>query len=230
VEIESVNPSGTTVTLAFSEPLTASSAQIVQNYSFVPGNIIPTSATLDASGTNLVLTTGSPLPRGVLITLSITGVSDRAGNPVPPNTSVSFSFQSVTYEADILSDQPVAYYRFEEPAGSAVATNLGSTGGNGSYYTGNETTPGSGGTPSSASGAPGPRPPLYSGFEANNHAASFDGVTRWVDTRNQFLEGRSAFTPEYWVAPTNRSSFPGRIGIIGQNDAAEYGLIDANTT
>jgi hypothetical protein len=229
VEIESVNPSGTTVTLAFSEPLTASSAQIVQNYSFVPGNIIPTSATLDASGTNLVLTTGSPLPRGVLITLSITGVSDRAGNPVPPNTSVSFSFQSVTYEADILSDQPVAYYRFEEPAGSAVATNLGSTGGNGSYYTGNETTPGSGGTPSSASGAPGPRPPLYSGFEANNHAASFDGVTRWVDTRNQFLEGRSAFTLEYWVAPTNRSSFPGRIGIVGQNDAVEYGFIDANT-
>jgi hypothetical protein len=37
------------------------------------------------------------------------------------------------------------------------------------------------------------------------------------------------FTLEYWVAPTNRSSFPTRVGIVGQNDAVEYGFIDPNT-
>jgi hypothetical protein len=93
--------------------------------------------------------------------------------------------------------------------------------------------PGAGGTPSSASGDPGPRPPLFAGFDANNHAATFDGTSRWVDTRNQFLQHRAAFTLEYWISPTNRvadpATFGTRIGIVGQNDAIEYGFIDQNT-
>ncbi|HTL17309.1 MAG TPA: LamG-like jellyroll fold domain-containing protein [Patescibacteria group bacterium] len=229
VQVQSIDPSGTILTVAFSEPLASLSAQTLQNYLFSPGNIVPVSAALDATGTNLTLTMNSSLPRSVLLTLSITGLADRAGNVVAPGTSISFMFQTVTYETDILFDQPIAYYRFEEPAGTTVATNLGSAGGNGAYYVGDEPSPGAGGSPSAASGDPGPRPPAYAGFEASNHAATFDGASRWVDTRNQFLQDQSAFTLEYWVAPTNRVSFPGRVGIVGQNDAVEYGFIDANT-
>lgn len=229
VQVASVNQAGTAITLAFSEPLAVASAQSAGNYLFSPGTITPVSAALDASGTNVILTTSSPLPGGVLLTLSIVGVTDVAGNSVAPNTTITFMFQPVSYEADILSDKPIAYYRFEEPSGTSVATNLGSTGGNGAYYTGNEASPGAGGTPSSASGDPGPRPPLFAGFDASNHAATFNGASRWVDTKNQFLQNLAAFTLEYWVAPTNRSSFPGRVGIVGQNDAVEYGFIDPNT-
>src|SRR5207245_738376 len=109
-------------------------------------------------------------------------VTDLAGNSVAPGTSISFSYQSVTYAADILFDHPIAYYRFEEPAGSATATNSGSAGGNGLYLTGDA------GSPSSSTGDAGPRPPTFAGFDANNHSATFDGVGEWVDTRNQFLQ------------------------------------------
>src|SRR5437867_1196724 len=84
-----------------------------------------------------------------------------------------------------------------------------------------------------AKGDPGPRPPSFVGFDANNRSASFDGQGDWVDTQNQFLQDRAAFTLEYWVAPSNRVSAPAtfgtRIGIVGQNDAIEYGFIDQNT-
>jgi len=223
VVVQSVDPGGTAVTVAFSEPLNSTSAQTTQNYLFSPGNIVPVSGSLDGTGTNLTLTTAAALPRSTLITLAISNVMDLAGNAVAPGTSISFSYQPVTYAADILFDQPIAYYRFEEPAGSAVATNSGSTGGNGAYLTGD------GGAPSTAKGDPGPRPPGFAGFDANNHSATFDGIGEWVDTRNQFLQDRGAFTLEYWVAPSGRSSFPNRVGIVGQNDAVEYGFVDANT-
>ena len=229
VAIKSINPAGTSVRLAFSEILDAASAQRTFNYAYSPGNVVPTSALLDSTGTNVTLMTANPLPRSTLITLAISGLTDLAGNSVAAGTSISFSYLPVTYEADILFDQPVAYYRFEEPIGSTAATNRGSAGGNGAYYTGNEPSPGAGGSPSSAKGDPGPRPPTFAGFDPNNHSATFDGIGEWVDTRNQFLQHRSAFTLEYWVAPTARASFPILVGIVGQNDAVEYGFIDPNT-
>ena len=153
-------------------------------------------------------------------------------------TTIAFSYQLVTYEADIKFDAPIAYFRFEEPAGTAVANNSGSSGINGAYYTGDETAPGSGGTPSSSSGDIGPRPPTFKGFTADNHSATFDGNTtigtgRWVDSKVQYLQGLKAFSLEYWVQPTNRvadpTTFGTRIGLVGQNDAIEYGFIDQNT-
>jgi hypothetical protein len=55
-----------------------------------------------------------------------------------------------------------------------------------------------------------------------------------VDTQNPYLNGLSAFTLEYWVRPTGgRLDDPTlwltRVGIVGQNDAIEYGFIDQNT-
>jgi len=56
-----------------------------------------------------------------------------------------------------------------------------------------------------------------------------------VDTKNQFLQDRAAFTLEYWVKPVGRTNadgtvaWPNRIGIVGQNDAIEYGFITPDT-
>jgi hypothetical protein len=136
------------------------------------------------------------------------------------------------YSDIILFDQPVAYYRFEETSGS-VATNLGPKGGNATYSVGDEASPGAGGAPGAAAPIPGPRPPQFLGFTATNSAASFDGSSTWVDTHTQFLQNLGSFSLEYWVAPSNRVSDPTtfgtRIGIVGQNDAIEYGFIDQNT-
>ena len=227
VTVTHVSADALSVTLTFDGLMDKTSTETPSGYTFNPGNIVATNASLASDGITLTLSTGTPLTPGTNV-LAITGAKDLAGNLPAPNTTITFSFQLVTYQADILFDQPIAYYRFEEPAGTAVATNSGSTGGDGAYYTGDESAPRAGGTPSSASGDPGPRPPTYKGFAADNHSATFDGSSRWVDTRNQYLQGLGAFTLEYWVAPTNRSTFPGRVGLVGQNDAIEYGFIDAN--
>ena len=115
------------------------SAENPANYVVNPGNIVATNASLDVSGTVVTLTTGTPLPQNVTNTLTITGVKDYAGNPVAPGTTISFKLQAISYEANILFDQPVAYYRFEDAVGSPIAHNSGSTGGDGGYYT-NDTT------------------------------------------------------------------------------------------
>jgi hypothetical protein len=229
VTVTHVSADGRTVTLTFDALMDGASSQNPAGYTINPGNIAATNASLDPDGVTVTVMTGTALSPGVTNVLTISGAKDLAGNLPAANTTISFSYQVVTYQADIEFDQPIAYYRFEEAAGTATAANNGSRGGDGAYYSGDETSPGSGGSPSSASGDAGPRPPLFAGFPADNHSATFDGTNRWVDTKNQFLQGLSAFTLEYWVAPTNRANFPARIGLVGQNDAIEYGFIDPNT-
>jgi hypothetical protein len=220
---------GTTITVTFSELMDKASAETPQNYVFTPGNITATAASLDTNDLKTVtITAGSALSTSGTVTLSISGVKDLAGNPVVSGSNIQFNITPVTYQAGILFDQPLAYYRFEETSGS-VAKNSGSTGGDGAYYTGDEATPGAGGTPSSPKGAAGPRPPAFAGFDANNHSATFDGVGEWVDTKNEFLNGLGAFSLEYWVSTADRANQAAREGIVGQNDAVEYGFIDANT-
>jgi hypothetical protein len=55
----------------------------------------------------------------------------------------------------------------------------------------------------------------------------------WVDAQQQLLNNLGAFSLEYWVKPKNRATDPpafgNRIGIVGQNDAIEYGFINPNT-
>jgi len=223
----------------YNERMDKASTEAAANYVFSPGNIVATNVVLDATGTNVTITTGSALTSGTENTLAITGAKDISGNTVAANTTIKFTFNPVTYAANILFDGPIAYYRFEEPPGSTVATNSGSTGGDGAYSTGNELTPREGGAPGAAKGDPGPRPPAFIGFDANNRAATFSGPSTlggnddWVDAKNQFLTDRAAFTLEYWVAPSNRvsdpTSFGTRIAIVGQNDAIEYGFINQTT-
>ncbi|OLD52113.1 MAG: hypothetical protein AUI63_00290 [Gemmatimonadetes bacterium 13_1_40CM_2_60_3] len=235
VTVISVNAAGTVVTLAFAELMDKPSAETGANYVFTPGNVAGASASLAADGVTVTITPASALTPNVTNVLTITGVKDLAGNPVSANTTISFKYVPVTYEADILFDAPLGYYRFEDATNSPIAKNTGSTGGDGAYFTGDETAPmASDGTPSSAKGDAGPRPPTFAGFEANNHSATFDGVGEWVDTKNQYLQNRGAFTLEYWVNPTGgRTNVPSlwvnRVGIVGQNDAIEYGFIDPLT-
>jgi hypothetical protein len=182
------------------------------------------------NGTNVTITTAGPLTADVENTLTITGVRDLAGNPVAANTTIKFTFNPVTYAANISFDGPLGYYRFEETSGS-VATNSGTTGGDAAYYVGDEAAPGEGGSPGTPKGDPGPRPPEFAGFTAENRAATFTGADgqEWVDTRNKFLSNKSAFSLEYWVLTTDRANQGNRIGIVGQNDTVEYAYINPNT-
>ncbi|MBI4659190.1 MAG: Ig-like domain-containing protein [Verrucomicrobia bacterium] len=228
VQVASVNAAYNVVTLSFSEPMDKVSTETAKNYVFTPGNIAASSAVLDAAGTTVTIRTSAALTPSVENTLTLSGLKDQADNTIVAGTNIKFTFTPVTYEANILLDKPLGYYRFEEASG-AVAKNSGTTGGDGAYFTGDEASARAGGTPSTAKGAAGPRPPAFVGFDAGNRAASFDGAGEWVDTKNQFLNGLGAFSLEYWVLTNDRANQGNRIGIVGQNDAIEYGFINPTT-
>jgi hypothetical protein len=133
----------------------------------------------------------------------------------------------------ILADGPIAFYRFEETSGQKTV-NLGTVGAtaDGLWKTGLGQDDS---VPTDVSSGPGPRPGGFLGFDAANRAGVFHGTDGqlWVDAQLQLLQNLPAFSLEYWVAPSNRlgnpTYFGTRIGIVGQNDAIEYGFIDNNT-
>ena len=239
VTVNSVSGDRKTVTVTFNELMDKASSEAGANYTFTPGNIAGATASLDSSTKVVAITAAAPLTPEVENTLTISGVKDLAGNPVVAGTFIKFTFKLVSYQADILFDGPIAYYRFEETSGT-VAHNDGSKGGNGVYSRGDEPAAMAGGIPSPVVSGAGPRPPAFAGFEATNNAPIFDGALStdpngafWVDTTNQFLQGLGAFSLEYWVKPhrTNDdgSTWGNRIGLVGQNDAIEYGFVDPAT-
>ncbi len=191
VRVASVNSSGTSLTVAFSQPLDPTTAQTTANYNFSTGNLTPSSATLDATGTNLTLATASALPASTPITLTITNVRSLAGIPVPPGTSITFSFTAAAspdYAATILADSPLAYWRLNE---AAAPTAFDATGAhNGTYAA------------AATPGANGPRPPLFNGFEAANTA-----VETFVSTASSYVSvpfgslGTNTVTFSAWLYP-----------------------------
>jgi hypothetical protein len=232
VEVTAVSADGKTVSFTFNELMDKASVEDASGYVINPGSITATAASLASDGITVTLTTGTAATSGVTNVVTITKAKDLAGNLPASGTTISFIYNLVTYQAGILFDKPVAYYRLDEVAGATVATNLGTIPGDGVYYTGDETSPGSGGVAvTNAVGDPGPRPPDFKGFAADNRAATFGGpdTAQWIDTKKQFLQHRRAFSLEYWVAPTNRASWGNRIGIVGENDVVEYGFINPNT-
>lgn len=219
-------------TVTFDEPINPATATNAGSYVFSSG-VTAQSVIAGASGTSVRINTSAFTPNQQY-TLTVNGIQDRFGNTITNATPFPFTARVITYADIILADGPVAFFRFEETGGS-VATNSGTSGTNGVYYIGDEAVPGEGGIPGEAQGDPGPRPPEFLGFDPNNRAATFGGAAtmEWIDTRNQYLNNLSAFSLEYWVKPTIRVSDPAtfgtRIGIVGQNDAVEYGFIDQNT-
>lgn len=74
-----VNPVRLTITL--SEPVTAESSTEILAYSIDGAH--PITASLEASGTNVVLTLAAPLAFGSTTTLTLSNLQDRAGNVMP---------------------------------------------------------------------------------------------------------------------------------------------------
>ena len=87
-----------TVTVSFSEPIEPNSAQTPSNYS-LSGGLTISGATVDASGTNVVLNT-SAQTQGATYTLTINGMVDRANLGLAPNTTKTF--QTFTAMSGIL--------------------------------------------------------------------------------------------------------------------------------
>jgi hypothetical protein len=219
------------LTVVFDEPVEQATAETAANYKIAPGVTVQ-SALLLAGNTMVRLTTTAVTPNK-LYTLTAGGIQDRFGNILPAGSTFAFLSKVVGYADIILADKPVAFYRFEETGGT-TATNSGSKGGNGAYMLYN----GSANIPQSAKTGAGPQPPDFLGFGSGNQAALFDAFSissggDWVDCRNQFLSHLAAFSLEYWVYPVRTNSdglvLPTRAGIVGQNDAVEYGFIDPGT-
>jgi len=214
--------------VTFNEPIDQASAQTVGNYSLSGGATISAAA----SGNSVLLTTAG-LVSGNSYTITVGGVKDRFDNAVPAGTTYSFVANVITYADVILADRPIAFYRFEETSGQKTA-NLGTVGAaaDGLWKMGQGQDDS---VATDLSSTAGPRPGSFLGFDSSNRAGAFHGVdgALWVDAQMQLLQNLPAFSLEYWVAPSNRlgnpTYFGTRIGIVGQNDAIEYGFIDNNT-
>lgn len=218
-----------TLIVAFDENVEAASGGTAANYSLSGGVSISSAS---ASGNAVLLNTGA-LTVGGTYTLTVSGVKDLYGNTIPAGTASTFKVNVVTYADVILADKPVMFYRFEESSGKTTK-NLGTAGAaaDGLWMSGGGPDDSS---PVDVSPGTGPRPGEFFGFAADNRSAKFTGPEGllWVDAQLQLLNNLGSFSLEYWVKPANRVGDPGtfgnRIGIVGQNDAIEYGFINPNT-
>ena len=135
------------------------------------------------------------------------------------------------YAEAILEDEPIVYFSFDETEGQ-VADNLGTLGedNDGLWMAGLGPDDS---VEADVSSGDGPRPGEgFIGFPAGNNAALFTGDvdSLWVDVQSPLLSNLQAFTLEYWVKPQNRlENGWSRVGVVGQNDAVEYGFINTNT-
>jgi hypothetical protein len=221
--------SASTLIVTFNEPIDAASAGIAANYSLSGGVAVNTAT---PSGTSVLLAVGG-LTTGESYTLTAVGVKDPYGNITGPGTSATFVANVVTYADVILADGPVMFYRFEEATGQKTK-NYGTAGvaADGLWMTGNGEDDS---VPVNVNPGTGPRPGEFLGFGTDNRSGKFTGQEGllWVNAQLQLLNNLSAFSLEYWVKPKNRASDPAafgnRIGIVGQNDAIEYGFINPST-
>jgi hypothetical protein len=219
VAIVSVNSARTIVTVAFSKPLNAPSAQTRQNYLFNPGALVPSNATLDASGTNVVLTTATPLPQSTPLTLGIAGVLDIEGNSVPPNTTITFSFAVLGangYATEVLLDGPVAYWRLNEISGAVAHDSAGAY--NATYGS------------AAALGVAGPRPPAFTGLENNNTGVQvqYNIDQTWI-TAPALNLNTNAVTITAWLYPVgSQAGYTGILMCRNGGDASGFNYTSGN--
>ena len=117
------------------------------------------------------------------------------------------------YSQVILADAPAGYWRFNEPADPSAA-NAGSLGSaaNGSYIY------------NVLPGQPGPRPPLYPGFESANNDIGLDGVGGGYVNVPPLNLDTNTVTITGWMYASN--SEPAGAGIlINRSDSADAGGI-----
>jgi hypothetical protein len=215
--------------VTFDEPLDKATAETAANYKLSDG-VTVSRATLSGNSV-LLVTSGLTVKKSYVLTSG--GVKDLYNNTLVAGTTYAFTANVITYADVILADKPIGFYRFEETAGQ-ITKNFGTAGASadGLYMTGAGEADS---VPTDAKVAAGPRPGEFLGFDPANNAVEMKGqeTQLWVDTQKQFLNNLRAFSLEYWVKPANRASDPtafgNRIGLVGQNDAVEYGFINPTT-
>lgn len=137
-------------------------------------------------------------------------VTNAAGSTLSSVATASYSVPpSGSYEALIMSLNPVAYWRLNETSGT---TAFDVAGGNDGVYTGG-VTPGSTEAPKTAAGLP--------GFPDSNRSAEFDGFSGYILGPSGFLNSRTSFTLTGWVRRTILAGHS--TGFFGQNDKVEFG-------
>jgi hypothetical protein len=124
-----------------------------------------------------------------------------------------------SYEELIVSDMPLAYWRFNETNGNTAFD----------YYGGNDATyVNPGGVPGTPpTGTEAPLPPLFPGFEAGNLAGQFDGSMVYVNGPTGLMNNLTHFTMAGWIR--RGADQADRTGLFGQNDIVEFGYINNNT-
>jgi hypothetical protein len=143
-------------------------------------------------------------------TVTVTNVAGKATSS--PATLTLYTPPANSYEAAVVSAGPLAYWRLNETSGTVAFDNMG---GYDSTHVGNVTV-----------GQPGPRPPLFPGFTANNDAVLFDGTTASSSSPGvSLLNSRTNFTLCGWINPAVISQG----GFFGQNDVVEFRFLNGTT-
>jgi hypothetical protein len=120
------------------------------------------------------------------------------------------------YAQAIYTNNPLGYWRFNDPVGSSI---YDYTGGH-QAYNANITL-----------GVVGLRSPSYPGFSSVNTAGSFNGSSSAATTGYSLLNGLTNFTITGWFSPAGANpagSGATRPGLFGQNDVVEIGFDDDN--
>jgi hypothetical protein len=212
IQVTSVSADARTVGIAFSEPLDSASATTAANYIFTPGNLGPTNAALDGTGTNVFLTLAGALPQGTTITLAISNVNDAEGNAVPPGSTVTFSFVltgSSGFFGAVLAAGPLAYWRLNETTGTTAADSVGTR--NGTYAS------------AAVLGVPGPQPPVFSGFENTNVGAQFqNGQANSFVTVPALNFTTNTVTFLAWIRPAGNQ--PNYTGLLMTRNGTQAGF------
>jgi|GEM_PF-1171218 len=169
------------------------------------------------AGTNLVGATNS--------TLTITNADTTVAgtyNVIISNTVGTVTSDNVTltlrtpaagsYEATVVSLNPIAYWRMNETDGTNAYDYVNS-------YDGNH-------IDVMSLASVGPRPPSLPGFESSNTAVTYDTGIGYTTTGLSLLNNRKAITVCGWV---NLNGDFGQYGLFGQNDVWEFRFLKNKT-
>lgn len=164
------------------------------------------------AGTNLPGATGTALSiSGVDATKTgsyLVTVGNVAGNVDSATATLSIRTPPAgSFEAALVSDGPVSYWRLDETSGTTAFDHIG--GHDGTY------------SASVARGTPG----ALNGD--SDGAATFNGVDSFVGTGSSLMNGMTNFSLVGWVR--RGGSQANRTGLFGQNDNVEFGYISDQT-
>lgn len=138
----------------------------------------------------------------------VTNIAGSITSSVATLTVVASNSAPTAYEAKLRQLNPIAYWRLGETNGSPNAYD---------YWGGNIAA-----NQSVIQEVPGPRAPDFSGIEATNNAAQYDGFSAETSTTESLMNNRAQFSIIGWF---NAAGAIGqRVGLFGQNDVCEFGF------